>query len=275
MEVFEQILFAFFVNQKPQPIQKKHAVQQDKTGGWNFSNFRRHVLRWHPKEASEPNDSVNIDNPLHSSIHDNPMHSTPIKHIESPNETTSPTNKAVALFSESDIFSMPLVFSDEKKEPDQTNQNECVEATGIMGTLYAQFSTQNLELIKATVTNGEKRKCMVLKIGDHCVDVNILNMNSDRNCMFYALVHQLQYVKVNSNEHMEATIRLRQCVIEEIENNFDKYKQALKVRLCYNNGTNEIKQNVSDDECQEFISTNLTKDRFWGGQETNSQKFSA
>lgn len=109
---------------------------------------------------------------------------------------------------------------------------------------------------------------MVLKIGDHCVDVNILNMNSDRNCMFYALVHQLQYVKVNSNEHMEATIRLRQCVIEEIENNFDKYKQALKVRLCYNNGTNEIKQNVSDDECQEFISTNLTKDRFWGGQET-------
>lgn len=147
MEVFEQILFAFFCEPKTKANTKKHAVQQDKAGGWNFSNFRRHVLRWHPKEASEPNDLDNIDNPPHS---------TPIKHIESPNETTSPTNKAVSLFSESDIFSMPLEFSDET-EPDQTNRNECVEATGIMGTLYAQFSKQNLELIKATLTNGEKK----------------------------------------------------------------------------------------------------------------------
>lgn len=238
-------------------LTKKHAIQYDKRGNWNLSNLNKH-LKWHTTKATNTDASFEIHQPL--------PQSTPIKSSNDNNELSnnSQIQQSKSSEIETEIMSMPVEIEEDGEKA--TNEQKTIDMpsiissyTGTIGTLYQQFSAQNLRLLEATLQNSETKKCMVLNVEDQFVNINVLNIKKDGNCMYGSLAHQLHCVKINSKEHIDLTAKLRKDVVNHIDNNFQQYTQALKFRLSNSNPEKAGK---------EFISTDLSKDGKWGGSET-------
>lgn len=226
--------------------QKKHAIQLDKTGRWNFSNFRKHI-KIHTQKAV--NESIyGCSSPDAKPIKQELMHSSNNIPIEKQTEATAVTIDA-------DIMSMPIVVDEFglsfEHEPAMTT-NEA---------LYEQFSKQNLRMVEAMLRNKENNRYMVLQIGDQPVNVDIVKMKSDGNCVFSTLSHQLTCVKANSDALNVGTSNLRAQVVSHMQNNFDDFKQALKMRL-------ECTDEEIDTLGPTFISEKLSQNGYWGDSES-------
>lgn len=246
--------------------QKRHAIQYDKTGRWNFSNLRKH-MNIHKKiehNSDDFNDEEKTDN------------TEPYKMKKSHEES-----EFIDLddFDKSNVFSMPTVSNDSNIEEESkiidesTNEeshtfDEKSTVTDTIKILYSQISTQNLILLESTLKNGGQKKFMSLMVGDCAMNIHVMKIKSDGDCLYAALSHQLENLKINSEEHKIRTMNLRQEVVSHILENLDFYKQSIKLRLESENEQLTFSCENSDEMCQEYLSKYLSKSGFWGGSET-------
>lgn len=222
---------------------KKVSIQCDSRGPnyyWNFSNFRKHIKQ-HVKNSA-------------------------------PDKVESPSENSKLL----DISRMPILDDSEKTlnnlalDTELDNSNVLVDQkeTNIKAIMYNQFSDQNLRLADAVLTNGETKKYMVLKINDRLMNVNVIKVKGDGNCLFAALVLQLYYLKNETEEHSLKTAELRRKVVVHIRDNFDKYKQVIEGRILEEAEENGEQVTDLENQCYSFIEEDLPKAGRWGGMET-------
>lgn len=224
-------------------LMKWHAIQMDKSGRWNFSNFRKHVKK-HLQEpvgnSSKPEKS-DLDS-FDSAVH---THSTPAKEQGKAHQTAS---NDLSNFS---INSLPIVFEDDNRSDSNVDNN----SSETVSSLYKQFSTQSLRLFEAALTHNETKSQMQVIFGDRSASLNVFDILKDGNCLFGSLTHQLSLVKINSDEHVKQTADLRKNVVSHIIENIEQYKQVLKYRTDVTN-------------IQDFVTKDLSKQGEWGGAET-------
>lgn len=142
---------------------------------------------------------------------------------------------------------------------DNTKSFDDLKTADIM---YAQFSAQNLLLIEAALKHSEHARFMPIKCDERVMNINILNVKGDGQCMFLSSSHQLECVKVDSEDHNRLTTNLRKNVVKQIVGNVERYRQALKFRF-RNKGNEDL-----DGACKEFVSTDLVNESYWGGSES-------
>lgn len=114
--------------------------------------------------------------------------------------------------SKEDIISSPVINEDNS----HILNTEDVHNVSIRSALYDQFSTQNLKVTQAVLTNKEKINYMEIMVDNQSYNVNILNIAKDGKCLFSALVQQLQFVENNTNQHAMLTADLRENVVQYI-----------------------------------------------------------
>lgn len=234
-----------------EPLIKRHAIQCDKSGSWNLSNFRKHILKHSINSNQDKNDSFSVDD-----SHSN----TPL-----PQSTPQPEKKKADLSeknvsfvaNETNILSLPIIIEDEE---DAQAQAQADYGPGTNELLFSQFSAQNLRLLEASLANNEPPNLMATVINDRFAYVTIVKIDDDGNCMFSALVHQIDNVKNGSDTHKTRTVELRKAVVNHIDKNFERYKQSIKSRFSIHNDM--------DEDGKEFISNDLSKEGSWGGAET-------
>lgn len=235
---------------------RRMSVQMDKSGCWNLSNFRKHLVRHtknllkHDKETNPITDNHDFQNENYPDFDENILQSTP-KNEQKSVGIESVSSLASSQFSESAIMSLPVVDDDDIELP------ECV-GNGTLSLLLKQFTQQNMKLIEAVLKNNEKIHFMVAKVDGTTADLKVVKIEGDGNCLYSAIQHQLRYVNVGDKEHKVLSSGLRKQVVNHIEKNFERFKQILKLKL-----------NVSDDDdIKEFISKDLSQEGYWGGEET-------
>lgn len=236
--------------------EKKHSIQYDKTGKWNLANFRKH-LKLHVKKEKEEKNNKGTEKLVTSM---EVLQSTPKIKIEqsTPPNIAFEQPKEFSAIDESAIMDMPIYLEDFGIHFEEAS---AIQKPSTTNTLYAQFSNQNLRLIKATLINSETKKIMVLKVNNLCMNVNIVGIEADGNCMFGAAIHQLECVKVNSQEHIERTVQLCKQVVNHIETNFEAYKHVIQLRIQY--GDDKV-----DELGKNFLADNLSSNGFWGDSES-------
>lgn len=213
---------------------KKHAIQYDKKGSWNLSNLKKHLKRHNASKKVDLGRSHDINGLVRQP-------NTPQTAKDSPQ-----INSTFQL-NESHIMSMPIYCEGDdqtKRDSSPINQNSSIQ------TLYQQFTTQNLQMVKATMTNNESKKFVAVSIDGRTVNLSTLEIKKNGNCMFSSLAHQLYSVKTNSKEHDDLTAKLRNDVVHHILNNFDEYKQAIEIDF------GDLDEDVAG---KEYISTDLSK----------------
>lgn len=234
--------------------EKKHAIQYDKTKRWNLTNFRKH-LKIHVK--NELKDKVETKDISSVKLIDMPQ-STPKIKTEPSKSTTLESKEEPIVLDESSITKMPIFLEDFGFNFEEVSATQKPSLTNIM---YAQFSNQNLRLIEATLANSERKKFMVLKVENRCMNVNIVNIDADGNCLFGTVAHQLEYMQVNSAEHIERTTGLREQVVNHIEEHFETYKHVIQLRI-------RCEDDQIDNLGKTFLKNNLSANGFWAGSES-------
>lgn len=220
---------------------KRHAVQYC-GGNWIISNLRKHVKNLHlNKERTKDMDALLEDEMKDC---DKSFGTMDIGTDEADVETLSKVVKT-----SSAISAMTIIFENDSSKPD------------LCATLYAQFSGQNLQLIKYAMTHRESAKFMVVKINNRLMNIQVLVTKGDGNCLFYSLAHQIHFVKTNTAEHIDLSKKLRKDVVAYIDKNIEFFTMAISSRSDYQ-GEKDI------EGCRKFVLENLALDRFWGGSET-------
>lgn len=133
--------------------------------------------------------------------------------------------------------------------------------------LYNQISKQIRTVMTAVYTNNESLSEMHFLVNNTQKKLKLAEIAQDGNCMFGSSAHQLFSHPLNSNDHKEATKKLRADVVEHIleSNNFQYFLHALKDRVYATKNTNEI-ENI-EMECKLYVRHKLAKNRVWGGAE--------
>lgn len=242
-------------------LMKWHAIQCDMVGNWNLSNFRRHVIS-HGIPSSK--NQSNVDGLFENTHTPHSPQSTP-QITKKPDRAkqmqtkSSPTKLSTFDDIVLDISVLPIIVDDSISQTDSKADTD--DSMRRASVFYYQFSEQSLRVIETALTNGETTKFMVSKIDNRFMNVGIVSILGDGNCVFGALVHQIDYVKSGSEEHIRRTADLRKSVVEQIDANFDRYKQVLKTRL-------NLNTSAADVIGKEFVSNDLSQEGVWAGPET-------
>lgn len=225
----------------------KHAIQFDKTSGWNLSNFRKHVKNHQKKTKNEKEEPD--QNRLESQFGEQSTTNSNMTQLVP--KTTETRNEPKQMI---DIMDMPIVLEEYGIHFEQDNRS-------LTSLMYEQFSTQNLKLIEATMVNNEPKKFMVLIIENRRFTVNVSQIDPDGNCLFAAVTHQLEYAKIKSKSHIDRTAAVRKQVVNHIEAHFDAYKHVIQLRL-----------NCEEKEIaklgKEFLTDVLSANGTWGASES-------
>lgn len=270
-------------------LTKKYAIQCDKSGNWNISNLKKHVEHQHCGKNSDGipestdariKSSTGVKNTalklevrvkrvesknvpslkVDSSASPNRDETVPSCDVNTENKPLDDDSRVADSTIdriEREIMSMPVICAASSQNLEDSIQID--QNSSLSSCFYDAFSTQNLKLIEANLVNLENKKFMSVQVDERCYTVNILDIKQDGNCMFSTLVHQLSYVKNNSENHTSLTMRLRENVVSHIERNLKWYRQYIKGRLRCDDATDEI--------CSDFLQK-LSKDGFWGDAET-------
>lgn len=253
-------------DEKVESLIQRYGVQMDKAGFWNTSNLKKHLKKHTNGKNTEQSGVMESGNDFDHVFDAMSQQSTYSKiklQLSTPkneNEQQShqqAANDQVTTFSHdaTAINAMSIFFEDDKV----ANQAIASSDLKTLDLLYQQFSAQNLRLLEATLKNNEKKKYMVSKADARVINVCVINVMKDGNCLFSSLAHQLHCIKMHSIEHAQLTAKLRVDVVSHIMENLDDYKQALKSHL-----TSECIEKTE----KEFVSVELPKNGVWGGTET-------
>lgn len=110
------------------------------------------------------------------------------------------------------------------KQDDSKVSNQNIRSDVMSRIMYDQFANQNLRLLESALTKEESKRFMVTNIANRPMNIRVVKMMADGNCLFYTLAHQLDCMKVNSIDHKNRAMQLRQQVVEYLIPNMAKYE---------------------------------------------------
>lgn len=221
--------------------QRPHAVQYNKKS-WNFSNLKKHVRLFHVVEEIG---SSSVDS-----------HGT--------TKSVNKKSKPMTSDSESDVVLNALKSSETPINLEDFGfymDEGCFEKKTTTNALLAQFSAQNERLAETIQKTNETNQFMAINVDGRWMNINIVKIKADGNCLFSTLVHQLEYMQINTNEHKQRSMEIRQEVVRHMENNFDAFKHVLKLRLKCDDADIEL-------HGKRFLTDFLSEDGYWGASES-------
>lgn len=168
-----------------------------------------------------------------------------------------------------DQFSSQLDNNVGNKSPNEIEDLEILETETDTqeSVIYFQICRQVTKLIGATLKNNDKEENVTVFFDDGIrSEINVTKVQGDGGCLFYSLAHQLFCHKVNSKEHKEATLKLREEVVDFIKNNYIFFKPLIEERIRQKENKDEVE--YLDDKCSAFVVSGLPHPRCWGGSET-------
>lgn len=99
--------------------------------------------------------------------------------------------------------------------------------------------------------------------------IEVCRIPVNGNCLFGATVHQINKLKIGSNEYIQRVAELREEVVIHIKTNLHRFERLLLGRvyakLC-DKDENTKTQNVAEDSMS-FLDNYLSKDTAWAGPE--------
>lgn len=125
------------------------------------------------------------------------------------------------------------------------------DSTNIKKVIYYQISKQITSMLKANFTNDERQDKMSCRHSDgKSLNVSIVQIAKDGNCLFSSLSHQLFMNKVNSVEHRASSEKLRHDIVQWILNNYNDSENELRCHVLelkdsHDGGYTNLKQHVS------------------------------
>lgn len=130
--------------------------------------------------------------------------------------------------------------------------------------LYTQMTIQDLKMRNTAEKYKENtRKCSVKLNETKAMKIDICEIPGDGDCMFGVIVHQLNHVKIGSNDHKDLTKLLRKDVVKFIEMNSSYFSHQIKNRI------HEHNINASDiKEAAKVFLGKLSQPGFFGGDES-------
>lgn len=173
---------------------------------WNTTNFKKHVKGHYNK----PPNKVTAEN---SSLPELPVQNKPQIKCENLLEGT---------IKDFEINSMPIEVDDSSilhLDIAQVDVNNEVELTSF---LFSQFSHQILNIFEAVLTNGESMVPIVVEIEKKSMKVKVIRTVGNGDCLFAALVLQLNLVKSGTEKHRKMTSELRHKLVTHIKSNFER-----------------------------------------------------
>lgn len=282
-------VFCVINNTGEECLIKRVAVQFEKSKvsncySWNLSNLRRHVKKHvindkKTKESIVPEldfvnqsgfttDEITISE---EKVEVNETEDFPIQNTNVNEQDHLPIkmepNDSSDEIDDANILSLP-VLDDSNTSMDSSNMSNTNEM------LFKQFSSQNLRIAEAVLTNGEDMKYMLVMFKDRFMNFNVIKVDPDGNCLFSALVFQLFFVKIGSEEHKTLTATFRMAIVQFIRENIEKYRLTITDRIL--GDYSDKNKTVTLDECKYFIEKKLSKSGIWGGSESiiaASEKF--
>lgn len=128
----------------------------------------------------------------------------------------------------------------------------------------ANVAIKNTDELNETLLWKENKGTKQPKMIKYCA------VEGNGDCLFLSISHQLNGYKINSDQHKEHALKLRQDITWHIKENFGDFLHELKGRV-YEQNLNDI--NVEDESeieisCHQFIDTKLVNSGVWGGIET-------
>lgn len=132
--------------------------------------------------------------------------------------------------------------------------------------IYRQISAQISKMLETALLSNESEEEISIEIENSAGTAQVVNIKSDGNCLFRAIVHQLFYEKLNTNEHDSSTKKLRAGVVAYIKAHYDQFEHEIKGCVLDRKNQNDIED--VDKECRIYLSYILPKSGCWGGAET-------
>lgn len=153
----------------------------------------------------------------------------------------------------------------EEKSCEMLTINE-PEGTNLESIIFKQISIHLINL--TTSKSNEATESMTFYCEDEEHVLQAVDVPEDGDCMFSAIAHQLNGVKVTQNDKLMLACDLRAKVTVHLADNIPTYKNDLLV-IVYKNvqKVGKIKDEDIDDECKKAVEI-LKKTGEWGGNET-------
>lgn len=130
-----------------------------------------------------------------------------------------------------------------------------------------QMLAQNLSNITAALKNGEEINEMKFILNGMSYTAKVSDIDPDGSCFFSATAHQLSGFKIDSQEHKNLTIELRNEVVKYIQSNFEKFMFVLKDRV-YEHVNKKLDDKELLSEARIFVNACLPQSTCYGGTES-------
>lgn len=224
--------------QNSQALQKKINVQSEVRGPnthyWNYANLKKHIEKVHMKGVVRSDDVQSY------------IQSLPV------------------IFETENVNNLPSVECTQAES--QGNVKIVTPSTFTQKELYDSFSAQISSMMETIKSNNEEQKVMTFKraANNRYGTLKIVKMPPDGNCLFFACVHQLYNIKVDSEQHKMLTSQLRGEVCQYIRSNFAYFERVIKLRLQDEKPGDFA---VTQEKYETFME-DLSKSGFWGGEES-------
>lgn len=226
-------------NQKPKSVYYK----SDKYGCWVLSNLVTHLQKVHHLKAQV--------NKFEASATEQIVDRSETDHLDYSDEHDS---------------SCVIVMEHGLKQKNNIKTDDAEE-------LFKQLSTQITKVMAAILsTEGTSTPNRVAEIQFALCEaprkLTVALIPGDGSCLFGALAHQLFMHDINSQDHIEATKKLRADVVEYIlkPENYPSFEYHIKDRVYEIKNQKEIKNMTS--ECKFYVRHVLSNHKTFGGVET-------
>lgn len=130
--------------------------------------------------------------------------------------------------------------------------------TSYVDSLRTQLKLQSVKMVSSAIGNGEMKKTCEIKLGSKASCIEICETSKDGNCLFSAICHQINYLKIESTQHKLATSKLRMDAVAQIKENISLYEHDIEGRV----------SGQSSETYINFLDEFLASDGFWGGSES-------
>lgn len=226
----------------------KKVFYDQKSGHWVITNFQKHLQNSHKLVPAIP--------ARKQQKFDNEIDSIGTKNNESKDNETDPNliNSEHLEHKIINEFESDSLKSDAIEDEDNDNW------------LYHQLTAQINVIMEAVLSNGEEEDAMIFKLNGEMVNLTVVNILGNGNCLFAAIVHQLWQYPVNSTQHKNATEQLRSKVVDYILANFESFQFNLRDRVYESKSANEISDMAA--ECKSYVRNVLSRNGHYGGFET-------
>lgn len=260
-------------NQKPKRVFFNKGAKNK--GVWVLSNFKKHL------NSHGTNDQLNDDGGSAKTVKTPRKRKVSGKKLNSKVETQTKHTDISQLACSFEIVEVPVAeengnscTADESVilVNDQDLERMAEEMCDNADDLFTQLSSQVTKSHEAVLTNTEPQEKIQVRLNKSTLQLTAARIESDGNCLFGALAHQLWLHKINSDAHIKATEQLRADVVEHILNpvNFPRFEYSLRDRVYSIKQQAKQLKEITDisAECKMFVRHALSKKGMWGGTET-------